>query len=689
MEDVLNGTGAPKIPPRNPDQDKAWSKAHPTIRRLAYGVLILLSLSSILLGTYRGRLGAVIISIAVIVSLFLVVTGLLWIADRRGKYWQWLGIFLITPLLAGTALLFLTILFYIGSGYPAWLDVWFGPGITVDAPGGIGVSGSKTDSDAAGKETIGQTRSSSEISSVKYKNVVREDDGSFTVLTESRGLSVVEERQDGGIGLIRSRRSPSMIAPVATYSRKIKWDKSTLQDTGIEVQLRERGSKEVTTIVRPSSDGFAEFTDLLSNRYYDYWVTAIRKGRRSTSITGCFATPLDYYVDEPQEYWANFITYYSSERDCQGRISDPNGTIVYEVLEYFDTLPAKRIEYGQGAARWIYRGEIRDSRPTFNGVLYADTLDCVGERCGTSCKFESNGNGEGEGVCRIFFDAITVQNRFYFGKRSSFEGSVRVGTSTGRALGPIYYQFKEGTLEAADTDYTDVYYGDWDQDRVHMVENTSLHQMTGFRRGALLADKKVVTEDCFLAAVSTSMDAPASGFRATCSSLELGEYRGNNDPYNGIKLTFSPGAPAFHFKDGNRIALTRSTSVEAGSCLTDMFGQRFTSDWELKCDEDRTCRIDSRKVDTGFTLSFQDGKLPNVTFRAPSQSDGTHAILIDGKRFDFAPSQSPDAPLSGLAVLAQFCAGKEFKSPRYPDRVSLQGFCAAAAVAFTRMVNCR
>uniref|UniRef100_UPI001AED05CD hypothetical protein n=1 Tax=Ensifer aridi TaxID=1708715 RepID=UPI001AED05CD len=41
MEDALNGTGGAKTPPRNPAQDKAWSKAHPTIRRLAYGVLIL------------------------------------------------------------------------------------------------------------------------------------------------------------------------------------------------------------------------------------------------------------------------------------------------------------------------------------------------------------------------------------------------------------------------------------------------------------------------------------------------------------------------------------------------------------------------------------------------------------------------------------------------------------------------
>ncbi|WP_338893847.1 hypothetical protein [Sinorhizobium meliloti] len=670
-------------------EDEAWIKAHPAIRRAAYGVLILITLASAFLSIARGSMGPAIISIVVVISLCLVVLGLVWIAERKEWLWQLVGGVLVTAVLAGIVTLFLAILVYIGTGYPAWLDVWFGPAVQVDAPEGVGVGGAD-DIIKAKDPRPGMTLASTSAGSKETppRNVIRHDDGSFEVLTESKGDSVREEPTSQGIGLKRARRSSQMIAPIATYERQITWSKSAYEDVTIEVEVTGRGGdKYQVTVQEPSQSGSARFTGLLSNEMYDYKVTAIRKGRRSPTVNGCFATPLDFYVDDPQPHFPGFITYYSAERDCDGKIEADDGTIIYEALQYWEEKPKR----SNGVARWIYVGEIRDSLPTWNGTLHADPIDCLGDACGSTCTLS-----KGIGDCELFLDFVAVsrsdgKNALYGPAKSQYRGSIIVSESGDRRLGPVRYSFKIGDLEAVDRDYSDVYSGDWEHNDIAVIKNATFADLNSFRTGALLSGKEVVESDC-LVAVFPHDPVVGAGFRGTCGSFEVGEFRGKQDPFNGFRLDLSEGSPVRLFRNGVTTVLSPPSGLDAASCFkSHQFDINASTEWPLACEGggSRLCNIRSKKVDVEFQISAAEGKLPSVQFLHTETAGKDNSVLVDGTRFAFAPRSSKDAPLSSLAMMAQFCSGKELKTNYYEDTVPLTDFCPTAAVAFARLVTCK
>lgn len=635
-------------------------------------------------------MGPAIISIVVVVVLCLVVLGLVWIAERKEKLWQWVGAVLIISALAGIVALFLTILIYIGTGYPVWLDVWFGPPITVDAPKGVKVSSSGAGSQNSDPVTTASISAAAAATKPKDSpvNVVRHDDGSFEVLTESKGPSVrQDEDKNNGLGLIRDRRSKGMIAPIATYERQILWDKNVFKDVAMEVEVSSREGGNFHTTKRAEGQlGTVTIDGLLSNELYDYKITAIRKGRRSLPFTGCFATPLDYYVDSPQPHWAGYITYYSAERECDGTIHADNGSIIYEALQYYDETPDYRKDHGPGVARWIYNGEIKASQPTWNGTLYADPVDCVGDQCGSRCELSN-----GVGTCDLFFRFVEVDGTLYGGAQSHYEGTINLPGSLSRSLGPVGYSFKVGDLEAVDVEYSDVYSGDWEHNDVKLIKDAKLSSISGFRTGALLEGKEVTNTDCLLA-VFPSNPVVGAGVRATCGSLELGEYRGNNDPYNGFRVDLTQGSPVYLFRSGVTTVLSPPMDSDTETCVKGFgFGVPPTADWPIQCstDDGRQCKIRNSAIDTEFRFSVSPGNLPSIQFLTTETGGKDNFVTIDNKRYDFAPRSKKDAQLSSVAMLAQMCSGKMLKTKFYPDSASLDNFCATAAVAFARLLTCR
>ncbi|TBE49911.1 hypothetical protein ELH06_12430 [Rhizobium ruizarguesonis] len=674
----------------NRPEEVAWIKAHPAIRRTAYGVLILITLASAFLAITRGGMGPAIISIVVVVVLCLVVLGLIWIAERKEKLWQWVGAILIITALTAIVALFLTILIYIGTGYPVWLDVWFGPALTVDAPKEVKVS--KTDVQSGGFDLITTGAISSTSAATKAKvspvNVVRHDDGSFEVLSESKGPSVrQDENKTSGLGLIRDRRSPGMIAPIATYERQIQWDKNVYKDVTMEVEVSSRGGGKYHSTTREDGQlGAATINGLFSNEFYEYKITALRKGRRSLPVTGCFATPLDFYVDNPQPYWAGYITYYSAERECDGKIQADNGSIIYEAPQYYEEATNYRIKHGPGVARWIYNGEIRDSKPTWNGTLYADPVDCVGNECGSKCELFN-----GVGTCNLFFKFVSVNGMLYGGAQSYYHGTINLTGSPSRSLGPVGYSFKVGDLEAVDTDYSDVYSGDWENNDVKRIANANLSSISGFRTGALFEGKVVENSSCFLA-VFPSGAVVGAGVRATCASFEVGEYRGNKDPYNGFQVDLTEGSPVYLYRSGVTTVLSPPMDSDTNSCVKSYeFGLTSNAEWPLKCstDDGRQCTIRNNAIDTELRFSVSSGNLPNIQFLTTESGGKDDFVSIDGKPYDVAPRSSKDAQLSSMAMLAQMCSGKMLKTNFYPDSVALNDLCTTAAVAFARLLTCR
>jgi hypothetical protein len=672
-------------------EDLAWSRAHPLMRQIAYGVMLLLSLSSTLLGIWRGRLGAVIISIVVVVALSLVILGLVWIADRKERFWKLTGNTLITAALGGIVTLFLVILFYIGTGYPVWLDVWFGNPINVPPPNEVSISDASSPSpilSASGSLVLAAAMDA--VAQPPSRNVIREDDGSFKVVTTNLGSSNQSEDTQNGIGLVRDRRSRAMIAPIASYERKVSWNKNVSSDAEMEVQVKRRGSEQVDLIVVPARDGFAKIADLRSNEYYEYRVTQIRKGRRSSAVTGCFATPLDFYPDNPQHFFPQYITYYSAERNCEGNISSSNGEIVFEALQYYEMNDKERLRNGAGVARWIYKGTISNGKPTWNGTYYADPLECIGDECGVTCDFSSPGGNEGHGKCRIFFGFLSIMQTLYGGKQSTYIGSILATESGNRKIGPVRYDFGVGALEAVDTDYTDVYKGDFRRNDIQRIKDSKLADLNAFRDGALLRGKEVLAGDCLLSMIPQA-GLSGTAVMSSCHSLELGEYRGQRDQFNGIELQFEPGSSVWLTRSGKKSLLPRPVVSGATECLAkEQFAIRIAPEWDLDCEggDGRSCTIMNSATDTNFRLSIEDGSLPSVLFSTSAVTKADGAIHVDEQAYDFAAPSSKDAGISGLAMAAQFCAGKSMKTPKYGDVVALDGFCPTLAVGFARLVNC-
>ena len=108
---VVNGTAA---------------KAPQQIARYAQGALLLFAVASIVAGWSGNTLATVVLTAVIVMGFMVALLGFERLARARNGHYARLAIILITVVLVAVLALFITILVYIGSGYPVWLDTFFG-----------------------------------------------------------------------------------------------------------------------------------------------------------------------------------------------------------------------------------------------------------------------------------------------------------------------------------------------------------------------------------------------------------------------------------------------------------------------------------------------------------------------------------------------------------------------------------
>jgi hypothetical protein len=123
---------------------KALVKAPQQIARYAQGVLLLFAVASIVAGWSGNKLATVVLTAVIVIGFMVALLGFERLARARNGYYAKLAIVLITTVLAAVLTLFVTVLIYIGSGYPVWLDTFFGN----RTPAAPSVSIEKEDSDS-------------------------------------------------------------------------------------------------------------------------------------------------------------------------------------------------------------------------------------------------------------------------------------------------------------------------------------------------------------------------------------------------------------------------------------------------------------------------------------------------------------------------------------------------------------
>jgi hypothetical protein len=102
--------------------------------RIANGVLLLFAIASVIAGWGRSDLGTFILIAAVVFGFALGVLGFERLARARSVFYARLGMVLITLTLGAILSLFVTVLVYVGTGSPIWLDTFFHPGPPAAAP---------------------------------------------------------------------------------------------------------------------------------------------------------------------------------------------------------------------------------------------------------------------------------------------------------------------------------------------------------------------------------------------------------------------------------------------------------------------------------------------------------------------------------------------------------------------------
>jgi hypothetical protein len=111
-----------------------WVHAPKTISGWGYAALILLSVAATAASLFKGNTGSLIITLVVMFGFFIALFALDRITRATRGFWSNFGRIVSVVVVGAITLLFVEILVYVGTSYPAWLDVWFRPGYKVDPP---------------------------------------------------------------------------------------------------------------------------------------------------------------------------------------------------------------------------------------------------------------------------------------------------------------------------------------------------------------------------------------------------------------------------------------------------------------------------------------------------------------------------------------------------------------------------
>jgi hypothetical protein len=103
----------------------------PGLTRYAQGVLLLFSIASVIKAWSGGALGTIILIVVVVIGFAIATLGFERLSKNQDPFYSYMGKFLTSVTLIAVTILFLTVLIYIGTGHPVWLDRFFPQSTTV------------------------------------------------------------------------------------------------------------------------------------------------------------------------------------------------------------------------------------------------------------------------------------------------------------------------------------------------------------------------------------------------------------------------------------------------------------------------------------------------------------------------------------------------------------------------------
>ncbi|TPM13492.1 fibronectin type III domain-containing protein [Mesorhizobium sp. B2-3-5] len=122
-----------------PESVIAAAKTSKKISRYAQGALLLFAIASVIAGWSGNKLSTIILTVVVVFGFMIALLGFQRLATAKDGYYSKLAIALTSVVLVLIVALFGTVLIYLGTGYPPWLDRFFGyetapaPSASIDA----------------------------------------------------------------------------------------------------------------------------------------------------------------------------------------------------------------------------------------------------------------------------------------------------------------------------------------------------------------------------------------------------------------------------------------------------------------------------------------------------------------------------------------------------------------------------
>lgn len=634
-----------------------------SIAGIAKGALAILFVAAMAASYFKGDNSSYLINLVLTTLLAFIVLGLDRVSRERGKWWQIFGNALITLILIAVTAVILTILYYIPTGQPPFLDVWFRRDFRIEKPKDVSFSSN---------------------------------------FVELIGSASAKEVEVGFPIRFREYRSKVVGNRAQQDSRMVRWTPTAGDDIMIEISLRKEGEATFTVIRGdiPAQVGFYKIDGLSRGSVYEVRVVASRHGRKSDPEFKRSGIAADETILDDQPLFPEYIIYYSGNIDDSGRING-SGILIYEYVGYRDLF-----KFGDDyirdldiVPRWIYSGQIRDNRPVGRGSLTADKRECYyAPSCLSSCEGAFDWRGQGvivDGKCHLSMGGLTLTNNglspnnigTHF-REGEYLGYVKMANERTIRLGPFKSTFYgKGVLQARDSTGPRLYVGPWENGELaaagRMVDRVDSGDLSWFKLDLLHNGWNIYRDGCGLYAKSIDNDYFVS---ADCLSIEIQSVK------SGFSLRRSVDGNAFNGRiDGTLILNSTYRDDELNCFEADMFTvSKYVSlaDWKVDCDAyERLCRLRHASTSIEFKADYPLKGSPRL--RVAAGSGSLDVAMIDGKPLQpwtNRPQGEASETLASLVSLARMCGGGELSMHSVRQRVPDP--CRPAAIMLARLMQC-
>lgn len=668
-----------------------WKRAPKTISGWGYAALVLLSVAATAASLFNGNIPALVITLVVMFGFFVALFALDKVTRATRGFWGTFGRVLSIVVVGAITLLFVETLVYIGTSYPAWLDIWFRPGYRVDPPQNMQL----------------RPGASNALPSIRGRGLAF-DRGSLP-----KRLPMIPARYQRGTACQMGGKRPVGTSPEQTSSITVGWSTNVQPGTTVEVSLRRKGeSGEFPAPVArlPAEQGTAHITGLKAGTVYEVKLANVLHSRTSEATSDSVATDADLtpqgrLLTGTDDVWdggyGQWTAYYTGALNKDGKPQSDHGSIVFETW-------GDEAAYGNPAC-WIYEGAFRNGRPEGSGEVSTMPEGCEGVQCGSSCKGTFQAGEILTADCTLSLRFVSYPEsggrQILYGGPNRYIGAVKgARDNISAALGPFSVQFSgKGTLFASDKGvpgsvvdpYADTYGGAWENGKLKEGQKLMNGKLSSIGNAKDSID--AVSTKCILQATTKrNGNVAGPGVLASCVSLQVGDFVRREGPFSGYEIDAVDGMITTKWLEKGKTVSQKITSLQgAGTCMTEeTFGlieqpKQNDVEWTLDCVLQKdTCRLAAPSSGIDFTIRRRADDVPAVDVRTADDPKADTQLSIDGQPADM-PFLKSDNNVAGYYLIARLCAGKTVENRSLSRSVSLDQFCRLSAVGFARMYGCK